>query len=71
MWRLGCLSGAGQTQRHLALGQHSATWRLVCLLLGAAQASRGAWVAYTFVALGLLALGCSPIVTWHLGCLYL
>jgi hypothetical protein len=28
--------------------QHSATWRLVCLLLGAAQTPRGFWVAYTF-----------------------
>jgi len=28
--------------------QHNATWRLVCLLLGAAQAPRGAWASYTF-----------------------
>ena len=69
MWRLSCLPGAEQTQRHLALGlhplgcrpsamwclgsttpslQHSATWRLVCLLLGAAQTPRGFWATYTF-----------------------
>jgi hypothetical protein len=41
-------TGRGQTKRHVALGQHNATWLLVCFLLGAAQAPRSAWAAYTF-----------------------
>jgi len=32
----------------VALGQHSATWRLVSFLLGAAQAPHDASAAYTF-----------------------
>jgi hypothetical protein len=28
--------------------QHNTTWCLVCLLLSAAQAPRGAWATYTF-----------------------
>jgi len=32
----------------LELGKHSATWRLVCFLLGAGQVPRGAWATYTF-----------------------
>jgi hypothetical protein len=27
--------------------QHSVAWRLVCFLLGVAQAPRGVWAAYT------------------------
>jgi hypothetical protein len=38
-WRLGS-STPGQ--------QHSSTWCLLCFLLGAAQAPRGAWAAYIF-----------------------
>jgi len=38
-WRLGSTTPSPQ---------HNATWRLICLLLGAAQGPRGAWAAYTF-----------------------
>jgi len=37
-----------QPKHHVALGLPILLWRLVCLLLGAAQSPRGTWAAYTF-----------------------
>jgi hypothetical protein len=49
--------------------KHNVTWRLLCFLLRAAQAPRGAWAAYTFNIIA--SIGIKNIIISFLNILFL